>query len=134
MFGSLDVSTSALIAQRTRMNIIASNIAKADAIEDEAGNYAPYRRRAPIFAVGDPAMGNRDGVHVSEIEIDQSELRKKWEPTHKFADEQGYVYYPNVDSTTEMINALEASRAYEANITAAEMTKSMLQSSLRLLA
>lgn len=134
MFGSLDISTSAMVAQRTRLEVISANIANANSIYDAEGNYAPFRRRMAIFAQGDPTTGRDEGVHVRDIQLDDSEFRKRLEPDHPHADEDGYVYYPNVDSTVEKINALEASRAYEANVTAAEATKSMIQSSLRLLA
>lgn len=135
MFGSLDISTSALVAQRTRMDTIAANLANINSIYDAEGNYAPYRRRIPVFAPGDPESGNRLGVHVKEILYDPAPFRKVFEGIGApNADANGYVDYPNIDPTVEQINAMEASRAYEANIMAAEATKSMLQSSLRLLA
>jgi flagellar basal-body rod protein FlgC len=134
MFGSLDISASALIAQRTRMEVIASNMANKDSIYDASGRYSPFRRRLAILAAGDPSTGRGEGVHVEEIALDQSEFRKVYSPGHPDADAQGYVEYPNIDPAVEMINALEASRAYEANITAVEATKSMMRASLRLLA
>ncbi|MCC7408570.1 MAG: flagellar basal body rod protein FlgC [Phycisphaeraceae bacterium] len=134
MFGALNISTSGLVAQRTRMEVITANLINRDSQLDAQGNYAPYRRRVPVFAVGDPATGGDRGVHVQEIALDTSPLRKVHEPGNPLADAQGYVEYPNVDLATEMINAIDASRAYEANITAAEATKSMMLSSLRLLA
>ncbi len=133
MFGSLDISTSALVAQRTRLEVIAANMANKDAIYDAQGRYAPYRRRIAIFAQGDPATGQDQGVHVKEIMLDPAPFLKRYEPGHPNADQQGYVQYPNIDSSMEMINAMEASRAYEANVAAAEATKSMMQTSLRLL-
>ena len=133
MFGSLNTSTSGLVAQRIRMETIAANLANKNTIEDANGNYAPFRRRIPIFAAGDPSKGASSGVHVDEIMLDSSPFRNVLDPSHPFADKDGYVKYPNIDTTTEMINAIEATRAYEANITAAEATKSMMQSSLRLL-
>lgn len=134
MFGALDISTSALVAQRTRLQVIAANVANKDAIYDPQGNYAPYRRRIPVFATGDPATGAGAGVHVKQIALDDSPLRRVYDPTHPEKDAQGYVYYPNIDTAIEMVNALEASRAYEANITAAEATKAMMRSGLRILA
>lgn len=134
MFGSLDVSTSGLIAQRTRLEIVAANIANKDAIYDAEGNYSPFRRRVAVMGTGDPSTGRDEGVYVREVMLDPSPLRRVYEPGHPNADGQGYVLYPNVDTSLEMVSALEASRAYEANITAAEATKSMMQSSLRLLA
>lgn len=134
MFGSLDISTSGLVAQRTRMEIISANLANKDAIYDEKGNYSPFRRRLAVFAPGDPSSGSSRGVHVKKILVDQSPFRRVFDPGHPNADGQGYVNFPNVHSALEMINAVEATRAYEANITAAEATKSMMNASLRLLA
>ncbi len=134
MFGSLDISTSALVAQRQRLEVISDNLANQNSIYDERGNYSPFRRRIALFAAGDPSTGRSQGVHVRDILHDPSPLRPVRDPDHPAADSEGYVYYPNVDPAFEMVNALEASRAYEANVTAAEATKSMMQSALRLLA
>lgn len=135
MFGSLDTSTSGLVAQRQRMEVIADNMANMNTIEGSDGSYQPFRRKLAIFAPGDPVSGNPNGVHMSEVKVDyETEMRGKFQPGHPFADEKGMVYYPNVSPEVELINALEVSRAYEANITAAEATKEMLRSSLRLLA
>jgi len=134
MFVSLDISASGLVAQRTRMEVIAANMANRSTILDGNGNYSPFRRRFAVFAPGDPTTGNPLGVHVQDIKLDQSDFRKVLEPESPYADEDGYVNYPNIDPSMEMVNALEASRAYEANITAAQATKTMLQNSLRLIA
>lgn len=134
MFGSLSISASGLAAQRTRLEVASANLANKDAVYDAQGRYNPFRRRIAILSAGDPASGNGMGVHVQQIQQDRSPLRKVHDPNHPLADANGYVNYPNVDPAFEMIDALEASRAYEANIAAAEATKSMLQSSLRLLA
>ena len=134
MFGSLDISTSALVAQRTRMNTIAANLANADTIYNAKGEYEPYRRRVVTMGQGSELTGGKEGVHVQEIMLDDAPFRPVYAPDHPEADEQGYIYKPNVDTAIEQVNALEASRAYEANITAAEATKQMLQTSLRLLA
>jgi flagellar basal-body rod protein FlgC len=134
MNGALDISTSALIAQRTRLNVITANIANQKSIINENGEYEPYRRRFAVFAPGDPARGSADGVHVAAIGIDAGPLRPVLEPGSPYADADGYVYYPNVDPVIEQMNAMEAQRAYEANITAVEATKSMFSVALRLLA
>lgn len=133
MFGALDIATSGLTAQRTRMNVISANLANVDTTHDADGNYAPFRRRMAIFAPGDGQRGD-GGVHVREIRLDDAPFRKVYQPGHPDADADGYVNYPNINPVTEMVNMLEASRAYEANITAAEATKSMMNSALRLLA
>lgn len=134
LYNLLDVSTSALVAQRTRLNVIAANIASQKAILNANGEYEPYRRRFAVFAPGDPARGTADGVHVASIEVDRGPLRPVYEPGSPFADADGYVSYPNVDPVIEMMNAMEASRSYEANITAIEATKSMITAALQILA
>lgn len=135
MFGSLNTSASGMVAQRTRLETIAANVANANSIYDAQGNVDPYRRRFTVFAPGDPATGSEQGVHVQEIALDSAPFRKVWEPGHPAdVDGDGYVEYPNVDTTMETINAMEASRAYEANVTAAQATKQMFRASLRLLA
>jgi flagellar basal-body rod protein FlgC len=133
MFGALDISTSGLVAQRVRLNTIAQNIANADTTRDAAGRLSPYRRRVPLFAEAMDRAGRPRGVTVSQVATDPSDFRKVYQPGHPDAVD-GYVTYPNVELATEYVNALEATRAYEANITAIEATKAMLSASLRLLA
>lgn len=123
-----------MVAQRTRLDVIASNVANRNSVVDADGNYSPFRRRMAILSPGDAATGKGPGVHVQEIRLDDSPFLQKYEPDSPFANEQGYVSYPNIDPMMEMVNAIDASRAYEANIAAAEAAKSMMQSSLRLLA
>ncbi len=136
MFGALDTSTSALVAQRVRMDTIMGNIANAEATRRADGRPGPYRRRVVLFEAGDGKGG--PGVHVRKVVEDPSPGRMRLEPGHPDAIRtgrwQGYVEYPNVDIGTEMVNAMLASRAYEANISAIEVTKGMLSSTLRLLA
>lgn len=116
------------------MNVISSNLANTNTIYNAEGEYAPFRRRIAVFEPGDPSTGSAAGVHVAEILLDQNPFRKVYEPGNPNADAKGYVDYPNINPTMERINALEASRAYEANITAAEATKTMIRESMRLLA
>lgn len=134
MFGALDTSTSALVANRIRMETVAANVANANSITDENGQNNPFRRRLALLAPGDPATGSSRGVHVQEIALDDAPFQLKYEPKNPLADADGYVKYPNINPIFEQVNALEISRAYEANIQAAEATKAMMQSSLRLLA
>jgi flagellar basal-body rod protein FlgC len=138
MYGLLDISVSGMIAQRTRLDTIAANLANVNTFEDAQGNFAPYRRREAMFAPGDPTArspaGRSLGVHVSEIHVDQSPLNRRHDPTNRWADKDGYVLAPNVNTVVEQINAVEASRAYEANVAAAEATKSMTAQALRLIA
>lgn len=134
MFNSLDISSSALQAQRTRLDTIAANIANLNTTRDADGKLNPYRRRFAVFAAGRPGDRNSPGVHVKQIKQDDSGFRRVYEPGNPDAGKDGYVLYPNVDLTTEYVNALEASRAYEANVTTMEVTKSMVNATLRLLA
>ena len=133
MFGAFDISTSALNAQRIRLDTIASNIANVDTVIGPDGKPAPYRRIFPIFQAQRTADGGA-GVSVKSIEEDQTPFIKKNEPGSPAADANGGVSYPNVNLSTEYVNALETTRAYEANITAVETTKSMMNSTLHLLA
>lgn len=133
MFEALDISVSGLVSQRERMTTISGNLANFQTILDEQGAYAPYQRRIPILAAGDPSSGSPLGVHVAEIALDEGDLIQRYEPDNPYADEAGYVGYPNINVTTELMNAMEAARAYEANITASEATKSMYSIALELL-
>src|SRR4051812_550406 len=135
MFGAFDVSASALGAQKTRLETIASNIASSDAVLGPDGKPAPYRRLFPIFQA-QPTGSGATGVQVKSIEQDMTTpFQQKYEPWNvQAADARGYVKYPNVDLSTEYVNALETTRAYEANVTAIETTKSMMNATLRVLA
>ena len=134
MYGALDISTSALVAQRTRLTVIAANIANQRTILNENNEYEPYRRRYVVFGEGDPDRGQTEGVHVASIEIDDGPLNRRYEPGSPFADTEGYVFYPNVNSVVETMDAMLAARAYEANITAIEATKSMMSVALQIIA
>ncbi len=138
MYGTLDISVSGMIAQRTRMNAIQANIANMNTLEDAEGNFAPYLRRSAMFAPGDPTArtqaGRAMGVHVAGIDIEEGALTTRYEPGHPYADEKGYLTIPDINPLMEQVNAMEASRAYEANVSAAETTKAMMNAALRLLA
>jgi flagellar basal-body rod protein FlgC len=133
MFGNFDISTSALTAQRTRLDTIASNIANINTPIGPDGK-SPYRRLMTVFQSQRTADGGA-GVRVKQIAQDMtSPMREKHEPSSRYADSRGIVTYPNIDLSTEMVNALETTRAYEANVTAIETTKSMINATLRLFA
>jgi flagellar basal-body rod protein FlgC len=134
MFDILDMGASGLTAQRIRMDTIAGNIANINTTHDAAGKADPYRRRFVVFAPGQEGDPSKPGVHVQNVGIDQGALTRKFEPGNPDADKDGYVLYPNVDLSIEFVNAMEASRAYEANVTMMETAKSMISSDLRLLA
>jgi flagellar basal-body rod protein FlgC len=134
MFGILDTGASGLEAQRIRLDTIAANVANMDTTHGPNGEKTPFRRRYVQLAEGRAGDPSLPGVHVTIIDQDQSAFIPKHEPGNPDADENGWVLYPNIDLAKETINSLEASRAYEANVTMMETAKSMLSSSLRLLA
>ena len=131
MFNSIDISTSGLVAQRVRMNSVAMNVANADAFNPDG---TPFKRRAVMFQTGQNAADKTgQGVHVAAIR-QESVYRYEYDPSHPFANEDGYVKLPGIDYLAEMVNGMEASRAYEANLAAIDLSKAMLSSSMRLLA
>ena len=134
MYGSLDISTSGLIANRIRLEAISANIANADSLVNEAGEYEPFRRRIATLAAGDPSTGSDEGVHVASIDLDDGPPMMKYEPGAPFANSDGYVGHPNIDIVVEQMNAMEAQRSFEANITVVEATKTMMSAALQLLA
>ncbi len=140
-FGAMDISASGMTAQRLRTDIISQNIANVNTTRDENGQ--PYRRKTVVFeekpsnsfsdylSVASSSIGN--GVKVSSIVEDtETAMVMTYDPSHPDADEDGYVTYPNVNTVTEMTNLIDASRAYEANITAFNATKSMTTQALQI--
>jgi flagellar basal-body rod protein FlgC len=138
MFGALDTATSALIAQRTNLDVIAGNIAMRDVTRNESGQPVPYRRRVALMAAGDARNGDPPQVRVSKVVEDTTPFGLRWDPGHMDAiregENKGYVRVSNVDYHTEMVNAMVAARMYEANVTVAEMAKRMAGAALMLLA
>ncbi len=143
MYGALDISTSGLIAQRTRLEVISANIANQDTLRDAAGELSPFRRRMVMLAPGSPEATHPSaralGVQVREIVLDDSPVQPRiYNPDHPDAypdgPYKGYVAMTNVNPVVEQINAVEAARAYEANIAAAETAKAMFTQALRLIA
>lgn len=140
-FGAMDISASGMTAQRIRTDIISQNIANVNTTRDENGE--AYRRKTVVFqekpsnsfnnylSVATSSIGN--GVKVSQIVEDyDTEMTLVYDPSHPDANEDGYVEYPNVNTVTEMTNLIDASRAYEANITAFNATKSMTTQALQI--
>jgi flagellar basal-body rod protein FlgC len=116
------------------MDTIAGNVANINTTRNAKGEAIPYRRRFVLFAPGQPGEPNQAGVHVQKIELDRSPFQRRFDPGHPDADKDGYVQYPNVDLAIEQVNMLEASRAYEANVTMIDTTKAMITATLRLIA
>lgn len=131
-FSSFDISASGIYAQRVRMDVIAENIANADSTR--TANGGPYRRQRVTFAAAyDDAIkrGNPvKGVQVEGITEDPTDFRTVYDPGHPDADKNGYVRMPNVNVVEEMVDMISATRAYEANVTALNATKSMIASAI----
>jgi flagellar basal-body rod protein FlgC len=136
MFSSLDVSTSGLVAQRARLNAISSNIANISTTRNERGEAEPYQPRYVTFetdtGLGTPGGGA--GVKIGSVQYSNEPPKMKYEPGHPDANAQGFVQYPAVDMTTEFVDALEATRSYEANIGVIDITKNMTEQTLRIIA
>jgi flagellar basal-body rod protein FlgC len=134
MFHALNVSTTGLVAQRHRMDTIAGNIANLNTTRDAEGNLSPFQRQIVVFQAqnDEPAEGGA-GVKFEVLTDPEARVRKVADPEHPDAVD-GFVSYPDISLNTEFVNALEASRAYEANIAAIDATKAMISQALRILA
>ena len=142
MFQSFNINASGMTAQRFRMDVISENVANVNTTRTNNGD--PYRRKMVTFSEKDVTSFTRvlantreaflgNGVKVSSVVEDhESDYIMKYDPSHPDADENGYVSYPNVNIVTEMTNMIDASRSYEANITAFESTKAMAIKGLEL--
>lgn len=155
-----DISGYGLSAQRFRMNVISSNIAKANTTRTAEGG--PYRRREVIFKatdfdkllneqinkdnnflkyenpLNDPSSPEEakpaiQSVVVDKVVRDDKDFRMKYDPSHPDANAQGYVAYPNVNPVIEMADLIEATRAYQANVSAFTSAKTIAQSAIDLL-
>jgi flagellar basal-body rod protein FlgC len=133
---SLEISGSALYAQRKRMDVIASNLANIETTRTERGG--PYRRKMvvmspkPIEDFEEVLTSKAAGVKIDDIVEDDSPFNRVFDPGHPHADEQGYVLRPNVDLIVEITNMLLAKRIFEANITAIKSTKQMALKALEI--
>ena len=154
---SFDISGYGLSAQRFRVNMISSNIANANTTRTDEGG--PYRRRGVIFKAfdfnevlnkklgkdnnllkyEDPLDEERSGlepkppimsVYVDKVVRDDSQPRMKYEPMHPDANSEGYVAYPNINPVVEMADLVEATRAYQANVSAFQSAKNMANSAI----
>lgn len=157
---SFDISSYGLSAQRFRMDVISSNIANANTTRTSEGG--PYQRRDVVFKAidfnktlnqkiaGDSNMLENENplddpflqenanpaimsVKVDKVVRDESEFKYKYDPSHPDANEQGYVAYPNINPVIEMSNLIEATRAYQANVSAFQSAKSIAQSAIDIL-
>ncbi|HEN21117.1 MAG: flagellar basal body rod protein FlgC [Deltaproteobacteria bacterium] len=141
LLDALHTSSSALSAQRVRMNVISSNLANANTTRTPEGG--PYRRKEVVMAAY-PAQQSFEDIlkarltdRVSEVKVvgivnDTRPFVSKYDPQHPDANEEGYVLMPNVNIVREMVNMMSATRNYEANVTAINATKSMALKALEI--
>lgn len=141
LFQAFDICASGMTAQRFRTDIIAENVANVNTTRTEDGT--PYRRKMVTFAERDKdtfhtLFTNKtrryggNGVKVAKVlDDEETDYIMKYDPSHPDADENGYVSYPNVNIVQEMTDLIDASRGYEANVTAFNSVKSMAQVGLQ---
>lgn len=146
---SLDITGSALTAERFRTDIILQNIANAKTTQTSSGQ--PYRRQQVVFeeipmtfseelekasqgssGASQGGVATKGGVRLAQVVESDRDFVPVYDPTHPQANEEGYVMYPNVDTTEEMVDLMAASNAYEANLTALSVTKAMINKTLEL--
>ncbi len=145
LLSSIQISASALSAERTRLNVISQNLANAYTTRTPQGG--PYRRQITVFSavpfsnrlraamMNPPHPGAPEptaGVLVEGIYKDPSPFKRVYDPTHPDADAQGYVTYPNVNIVTEMVNLIQATRSFEANVSAINAAKAMALKALEI--
>jgi len=139
-FDALRTCSSALSAQRVRMNVISSNLANISTTRTPQGG--PYRRKDVVFAahpnssfqnmLRSQTARNLSGVKVAGVVSDPSPLQLKYDPQHPDANEEGYVAMPNINLMEEMVNMISATRSYEASVAAINATKSMALKALEI--
>lgn len=140
LFQGMDTSASALLAERLRMDVIASNLANQNSTRSASGG--AYRRLMVSLAAREtlprrqhgttPAAFGGVGVQVTGVSEDQSPLPRTYDPSHPDADAEGYVSMPNVNPVHEMVDLITAVRAYEANVTVLNAAKQMAMNALEI--
>ncbi|TDJ60378.1 MAG: flagellar basal body rod protein FlgC [Proteobacteria bacterium] len=134
LFSVFDIAGSALSAQSLRLNVTASNMANANSVSSSSGE--TYRARHPIFSTVMDGFafeeGPGRGVQVDGIIESMTPLRRDYKPGHPLADEDGYIFLPNVNIIEEMANMISASRSYQTNVEVMDAAKQMLQRTLSL--
>lgn len=138
LFQAIDASASGMTAERLRMDVISNNIANANTTRTAEGG--AYRRQMVVFEprsaqtsfgqMLSQQMDTGEGVRVTGITKDTSPFKLMYDPNHPDANREGYVEMPNISIVNEMVDMITASRAYEANVTAANAAKSMAMKAL----
>ncbi len=130
MFSIFGVSGSAVSAQSQRLNVVASNMANADAVAGPDGQ--AYKARQVVFETVPMGSDASAGVKVRQVIESNEPMRKVHNPTHPMADAQGYVNQSNVNTVEEMVNMISASRSYQNNIEVMNTAKSLLLKTLQM--
>ncbi|USD38607.1 MULTISPECIES: flagellar basal body rod protein FlgC [Ferrimonas] len=134
LFNIFDVAGSGMSAQNVRLNTTASNIANANSVSSSAGD--TYRARQPVFAAQLDEFSAQQqaaaGVKIEGIVESDKPLVREFSPNHPLADEDGYIYKPNVNVVEEMANMISASRSYQANVEVADAAKTLAKQTLKL--
>jgi flagellar basal-body rod protein FlgC len=140
LFGVLSIGASGMAAQRTRAELLVENLANAETTRTPEGG--PYRRKDAVFqssSVESPfssvfasQLESVGGVSVADIVTDNSEPERRYMPGHPDADKDGYVAFPKINSAEDMVDLMNASRSYQANVSAIAAVKDMIQKSIDL--
>jgi flagellar basal-body rod protein FlgC len=130
MFSIFNVSGSAISAQSQRLNVVASNLANADAVAGPDGQ--AYKSRQVVFQTVPMGPEASAGVKVSSIQESNEPFKRVHNPNHPSADADGYVNYSNVNPVEEMVNMISASRSYQNNVEVMNTAKSLLLKTLQM--
>ena len=133
LYDSFNIAGSALSAQSVRLNVTSSNLANAETVSSSIDK--TYRARHPVFATVMDKFGNQPhlaGVQVKGVVESQSELQMRYEPEHPQANEEGYIFLPNVNVVEEMANMISASRSYQSNVEVMNTSKQLMLATIRL--
>jgi flagellar basal-body rod protein FlgC len=143
LFRVLEISGSALLAERMRAEVVSANLANAETTRTDSGG--PYQRMHVVFGArqaAQPQFGmllasfadlHAEDVRVVSVVADKTPPLRRFEPGHPDADAQGYVSYPSINPAEEMINLMGAARSYEINAAAIASTKNMIQTAITIL-
>ena len=147
LFGMMEISSSALRAERVRAEVVAVNMANAETTRTEGGS--PYQRQTVLlqsavgndgfastmrsFGMGGDAASGDGGVQVAGVVASDAPAMRRYDPGHPDADKDGYVSYPDINPVTEMVDLMGASRSYSLNAGAIQAEKGMLTASLDIL-
>ncbi|HET7108477.1 MAG TPA: flagellar basal body rod protein FlgC [Candidatus Acidoferrum sp.] len=144
LFRVMEISGSALLAERIRAEVTAANMANAETTKTETGG--PYQRMNVVFGARPVGVNGFNGMmlasladmHAEDVRVvglaaDETPPVKRFEPGHPDADAQGYVAYPAINAAEEMVNLMGAARAYEMNASAVTSTKNMIQAAITIL-